>query len=77
MGAHPAEGRWGGTHRDNVNLVQGTQTLRYNWQDATENRCQTAARIAAVLQRHGWPGTPRSCGPTCQAPKRQAGLRAA
>jgi hypothetical protein len=65
--AHPAEGRWVDTHRDNINLVQGTQTLRYNWPDATENRCQTAAQLAAVLRRHGWRGTPRSCGPSCQA----------
>ena len=67
VAAHPAEGRWGDTHRDNTNLVQGTQTLRYNWPDATENRCHTAAQIAAVLRRHGWPGTLRPCGPTCQA----------
>jgi hypothetical protein len=66
VAAHPAEGRWG----DNTNLVQGTQTLRYNWPDATENRCQTAAQIAAVLRRHGWPGTLRPCGPACQATKR-------
>ena len=24
--AHPAEGRWRDTHRDNTNLVQGTET---------------------------------------------------
>ena len=26
--AHPAEGRWGDTHRDNENLAQGTVTLQ-------------------------------------------------
>jgi very-short-patch-repair endonuclease len=67
VAAHPAEGRWVDTHRDNINLAQGTQTLRYNWPDATENRCRTAAQIAAVLQRLGWPGAPRRCSPTCQA----------
>jgi hypothetical protein len=71
VAAHPAEGRWGDTHRDNINLVLRTQTLRYNWPDATENRCQTAAQIAAVLRRHGWPGTLRPCGPTCQATRRR------
>lgn len=65
--AHPAEGRWRDTHRDNANLVQGTETLRYGWPDVTENRCQTAAQIAAILRRQGWTGTPRSCGPSCQA----------
>jgi very-short-patch-repair endonuclease len=73
VAAHPAEGRWSDTHRDNINLVQGTQTLRYNWPDATENRCQTAAQIATVLRRGGWPGTPRPCGPTCQAAKNLSG----
>ena len=65
--AHPAEGRWRDTHRDNDNLVQGTATLRYGWPDATEHRCRTAAEIAAVLRRRGWPGTLRRCGPACLA----------
>lgn len=65
--AHPAEGRWRDTHRDNANLVQGTETLRYGWPDTTENRCQTAAEIAAVLRRRGWTGTLRGCSPACRA----------
>lgn len=65
--AHPPDGRWRDTHRDNANLAQGIETLRYGWPDTTENRCQTAAEIATVLRRRGWPGTPRRCGPTCQA----------
>jgi len=65
--AHPAEGRWRDTHRDNQNLAQGTVTLRYGWPDATENRCRTAAEIAVVLRRRGWTGTLRPCGPACQA----------
>jgi very-short-patch-repair endonuclease len=65
--AHPPEGRWRDTHRDNANLVQGTQTLRYGWPDVTENRCQTAAQVAAVLRAHGWKGTLRRCGPACRA----------
>jgi hypothetical protein len=65
--AHPAEGRWRDTHRDNANLLQDTQTLRYGWPDATENRCGTAAEIAAVLSRRGWTGTLRACGPGCRA----------
>lgn len=68
--AHPAEGRWRDTHRDNVNLVQGTRTLRYGWPDVTENRCRTAAEVAAVLRRGGWTGTPRPCGPGCLASAR-------
>ncbi|MGH3153807.1 MAG: type IV toxin-antitoxin system AbiEi family antitoxin domain-containing protein [Streptosporangiaceae bacterium] len=65
--AHPAEGRWRDTRRDNANLAQGTRTLRYGWPDVTENRCQTAAEVAAVLRRNGWPGTLCRCGPDCRA----------
>jgi very-short-patch-repair endonuclease len=65
--AHPAEGRWRDTRRDNANLVQGTETLRYGWPDATENRCRTAAQIADVLRNRGWKGTLRACGPSCKA----------
>jgi very-short-patch-repair endonuclease len=67
IAAHPAEGRWRDTRRDNANLVQGTGTLRYGWPDATENRCRTAAEIAVVLHRRGWTGTLRPCGPGCTA----------
>jgi very-short-patch-repair endonuclease len=65
--AHPAEGRWRDTHRDNANRIQGTETLRYGWPDATENRCRTAAEIADVLRNRGWKGTLKPCGPSCAA----------
>lgn len=65
--AHPAEGRWRDTRRDNANLVQGARTLRYGWPDVTERRCRTAAEIAAVLRSQGWTGTLRRCGPSCTA----------
>jgi hypothetical protein len=65
--AHPAEGRWRDTHRDNANLLPGTQTLRYGWPDVTAHRCRTAAEIAAVLRRRGWTGTLQRCGPACTA----------
>ena len=63
--AHPPEGRWRDTHRDNANLLQDTRTLRYGWPDATANRCRTAAEIATVLRRLGWKGNPHPCGPAC------------
>lgn len=65
--AHPAEGRWRDTRRDNVNLVQGARTLRYGWPDVTEHRCRTAAEIATVLRGQGWTGSLRRCGPSCTA----------
>jgi very-short-patch-repair endonuclease len=73
--AHPPEGRWRDIHRDNANLVQGTETLRYGWPDATENRCRTAAEIAVVLRRRGWKGTLLRCGPDCTAARPDAGAR--
>jgi len=65
--AHPAEGRWQDTRRDNENLRLGTQTLRYGWLDVTAHRCRTASQVAAVLRRRGWTGTLRRCGPACTA----------
>ncbi len=70
VAAHPAEGRWRDTRRDNANLAQGTETLRYGWPDATEHRCRTAAEITEVLRRRGWKGNLRPCGPTCAAAPR-------
>jgi hypothetical protein len=67
--AHPDEGRWSDTHRDNANLVRGVRTLRYGWPDVTEHRCRAAAEIAAVLRRRGWTGALRPCGPDCTAVK--------
>ena len=73
VAAHPEEGRWRDTHRDNANLVQGTDTLRYGWPDTTEHRCRTAAEIGAVLRSRGWTGTLRPCGPGCTAAPRPSG----
>ena len=73
--AHPDEGRWRDTRRDNVHQVQGIRTLRYGWPDVTAHRCRTAAEIAEVLRGLGWTGTLRPCGPACTAvttPARQA-----
>jgi hypothetical protein len=67
LAAHPPEGRWRDTRRDNANLLQGTQTLRYGWPDVTGNRCQTAAQIGQILRARGWTGTLRPCSPTCTA----------
>jgi very-short-patch-repair endonuclease len=65
--AHPAEGRWRDTRRDNANLAQGARTLRYGWPDVTGHRCRTAAEVAAVLRRQGWAGRLRPCGSGCTA----------
>jgi very-short-patch-repair endonuclease len=65
--AHPAEGRWKDTRRDNASLAEGANTLRYGWPDVTENRCYTALQVADVLCNHSWTGQIRPCGPGCPA----------
>jgi hypothetical protein len=73
--AHPAEGRWRDTRRDNENSVQGARTLRFGWPDVTAHRCRTAAEVGTILRRRGWTGTVRRCGPACTVagPTRRAG----
>ena len=74
--AHPAEGRWRDTRRDNANLAQGARTLRYGWPDVTEYRCRTAAEIAEILRSQGWTGTLRRCGPGAgRGPRARSGTR--
>jgi hypothetical protein len=65
--AHPAEGRWRDTRRDNVNFVQGARTLRYGWPDVTQYRCRTATEVGTFLRDHGWTGPLRRCGSACTA----------
>lgn len=65
--AHPAEGRWKDTHRDNANFAQGAKTLRYGWPDTTEGRCYTAIQVGEVLRNNSWTGQIRPCGPGCPA----------
>lgn len=64
--AHPVENRWRDLHRDNAAVVEGDRVLRYGWQDVLRNPCRVAGQVAATLQRAGWPGVPRACGPACQ-----------
>jgi very-short-patch-repair endonuclease len=63
--AHPVAGRWRDIARDNASAAEGMITLRYGWSDVAEHPCQTAAQIAAVLARRGWPGRPTPCGRSC------------
>jgi len=63
--AHPVAERWRDIARDNASAADGITTLRYGWPDVTQYPCQTAAQIAAVLRRRGWPGQPTPCGRSC------------
>ena len=59
--AHPEDEQWRDKRRDTANAFRGIITLRFGFSDLVDRRCEIAAGIAAVLRRHGWPGTPRSC----------------
>jgi very-short-patch-repair endonuclease len=63
--AHPLADRWRDIARDNTSAAEGLTTLRYGWADVAQHPCQTAAQIAAVLRRRGWPGQPTPCGRSC------------
>ncbi len=63
--AHPAEARWRDQRRDNASIEDGIVALRYSWADVTQRPCEVAAQVASTLRRHGWPGTPRPCSPSC------------
>jgi very-short-patch-repair endonuclease len=65
--AHPVARRFEDMRRDSANAATGLTTLRYSWADVAGRACQTAAEVATVLQLHGWTGSPRRCGPGCQA----------
>jgi hypothetical protein len=45
-----------------VEEVGGLHTLRYGWADVTERACETAAQVATLLARQGWPGPLRRGG---------------
>ncbi len=63
--AHPEENRWKDKARDNAAAAGGQQSLRYGWTAVTQRPCVTAAEVAAVLRKHGWPGRPQPCSPAC------------
>lgn len=51
--------------RDLDDRAEGRETVRLRHQQVFDTPCRTASRIAAILQRRGWTGSPRSCGPEC------------
>ena len=50
--------------RDNRHTEAGLATLRFGWSDTLDRSCHMARRIASVLARNGWQGTPHDC-PRC------------
>ena len=51
--------------RDLDDRAEGRETVRLRHQQVFGTPCRTASRLAAVLQRRGWAGSPRRCGPEC------------
>lgn len=63
--AHPFAEAFRDRARDNRVVLAGQDPLRYGWHEVVNSACACAAELAALLQRNGWPGTPRRCGPAC------------
>ena len=60
--------RAGDQSRDLVAATADLMTLRLGWRLVQKETCTTAARVAEVLARRGWTGTPRACCGTCRVP---------
>ena len=64
LGHEEVEGRLRDMRRDNINVVAGRATLRFGYLDLTQNGCEAAAQVMAVLKRGGWRGELTPC-PRC------------
>lgn len=51
--------------RDLDELVSSRSTARLGWRQVFATECRTAGKVGALLQRGGWQGAPRPCGPGC------------
>jgi hypothetical protein len=63
--AHPAEARKHDSRRDNANMLDGYQTLRYGWVPVAYHACAVALEVADLLRKRGWRGFLRRCGNAC------------
>ena len=54
--------------RDLDDHADGREAVRLRWRQVYGSQCRTALRLAAILQRRGWTGQPRPCGPGCAVP---------
>jgi hypothetical protein len=51
--------------RDLDAAVDALETLRLSWGQVHGRSCSTAAKLALILRRRGWTGTPHGCAPGC------------
>lgn len=57
--------RDGDMDRDLDAASDGQSTIRLSWGQVFDRPCRTAGRLARILRRSGWAGTPRRCGADC------------
>ena len=62
--------RWDDMDRDLTLALEDRITVRLGWRHTEELACRTAGRMGGLLQRRGWRGRVRTCGPSCQAVSR-------
>jgi len=60
--------RWQDMSRDLDAAADGLVTVRVGWRHVHDEACRTADRLAALLRRRGWSGSPRRCGRGCTLP---------
>ena len=63
--SHRPESRHRDFARDRSAVLNGDRVLVYGWTDVVAAPCRSAAEVGAVLNRNGWAGRARPCGPTC------------
>ncbi|HET7688953.1 MAG TPA: type IV toxin-antitoxin system AbiEi family antitoxin domain-containing protein [Nocardioidaceae bacterium] len=51
--------------RDLDAAVDGRASIRLSWGQVFDRACATASKVATLLQRRGWRGQPKPCGPSC------------
>ena len=65
IGHELSNDRWDDQDRDLLAAAGDLLTLRLGWRHCEVTPCRTAARLATVLRRRGWRGSPRPCGAHC------------
>lgn len=67
LGHDSWEGQGRDADRDLDDLAfGGTETARLRWKQVVGTPCRTASRLAQILRRKGWTGSPVRCGPACE-----------
>lgn len=60
------EERWDDMDRDLDLALEDRLAIRVGWRHTEDEACRTAFRVGRLLQRRGWAGRMRPCGPSCR-----------